>query len=94
MYLACKIDEFNVSIDEFCSNLKCGTSQTNAEIILSYELDILYHLNYQLTVHTPHRPFEGFFIDIKVFKNYFFNQRSLKIGNSIFRLVFPNCQIN
>lgn len=67
VYLACKVEEFNVSIGQFVSNIK-GDRNKAMDIILSNELLLMQHLNYYLTVHNPYRPIEGFLIDIKVSK--------------------------
>lgn len=64
MYLACKVEEFNVSINQFVANVK-GDRNKAQEIILSNELLLMQELNYNLTVHNPFRPIEGFLIDIK-----------------------------
>ncbi|VDK87435.1 unnamed protein product [Litomosoides sigmodontis] len=64
-YLAAKVDEFNISIDEFIKNLKSGTAKSNSETILSFEPQIMLKLRYQLTIHTPFRPFEGHLIEMK-----------------------------
>lgn len=64
VYLACKVDEFNVSIGQFVGNLK-GDREKFANIILGFELLLMDKLHYHLTVHNPFRPLEGFFIDIK-----------------------------
>lgn len=65
VYLACKVEEFNVSIGQFVSNIK-GDRNKAMDIILSNELLLMQHLNYYLTIHNPYRPVEGFLIDIKV----------------------------
>lgn len=64
-YLAAKVDEFNLSIDEFVSNLRSGEPKSNSETILSMEPEIMLKLNYHLTVHCPFRPFEGHFLEMK-----------------------------
>ncbi|KAK3095486.1 hypothetical protein FSP39_015256 [Pinctada imbricata] len=64
VYLACKVEEFNVSIGQFVGNLK-GDREVYANTILSFELLLMDKLHYHLTVHNPYRPLEGFFIDIK-----------------------------
>ena len=65
VYLACKVEEFNVSIMQFCNNLQQDQEKA-AELILGHELLVMQQLNFQLTVHNPFRPLEGLFIDIKV----------------------------
>ncbi|NXT02961.1 CCNH protein, partial [Jacana jacana] len=66
-FLACKVDEFNVSSAQFVSNLReSPLGQEKAlEQILEYELLVIQQLNFHLIVHNPYRPFEGFLIDIK-----------------------------
>ncbi|WAR02766.1 CCNH-like protein [Mya arenaria] len=70
VYLACKVEEFNVSIGQFVGNLK-GDREKFANIILGFELLLMDKLHYHLTVHNPFRPLEGFLIDLKTryFKN-------------------------
>lgn len=65
-YLAAKIEEFNVSMNQFVKNIK-GDREKAAEIVLNNELLLLHKINYQLIVWHPYRPLEGFLIDIKVF---------------------------
>lgn len=65
VYLACKVDEFNVSINQFVKNIK-GDRNKAADIILNNELLLMQVLKYNLTVHNPYRPIEGLLIDIKV----------------------------
>nr|CAG4649425.1 EOG090X080D [Scapholeberis mucronata]SVE93682.1 EOG090X080D [Scapholeberis mucronata] len=64
VYLACKVEEFNVSMDQFVGNLK-GDREKAAAIILSNELLLMQQLDYQLTAHNPFRPLEGLMIDMK-----------------------------
>uniref|UniRef100_A0A8D8PX23 Cyclin-H n=2 Tax=Cacopsylla melanoneura TaxID=428564 RepID=A0A8D8PX23_9HEMI len=64
VYLACKVEEFNLSISQFVSNIK-GDQQKASDIILNNELLLMQQLKYHLTVHNPYRPVEGFLIDIK-----------------------------
>ncbi|NP_001334516.1 cyclin-H isoform b [Mus musculus] len=67
-FLACKVDEFNVSSPQFVGNLReSPLGQERAlEQILEYELLLIQQLNFHLIVHNPYRPFEGFLIDIKI----------------------------
>ena len=64
VYLASKTEEFNISIQQFVSNVK-GDRNKAMEIILSNELLLMKELNFNLTIHNPFRPVEGFLIDIK-----------------------------
>ncbi|KAL1404020.1 hypothetical protein pipiens_001734 [Culex pipiens pipiens] len=64
VYLSCKVEEFNVSINQFVANIK-GDRSKAMDIILSNELLLMQELNYYLTIHNPFRPVEGFLIDIK-----------------------------
>lgn len=64
VYLACKVEEFNVSITQFVGNLK-GDREKFTNTILTFELQLMKKLHYHLTIHNPYRPMEGLFIDIK-----------------------------
>lgn len=63
-YLACKVDEFNVSIDQFIKNVK-GDCRKAQKTVLSNELLLMKKLKFHLTVHLPFRAVEGFFIDLR-----------------------------
>ncbi len=63
-YLACKVEEFNVTMEQFVSNIN-GNKERATEIILNHELLLMSQLNFHLTVHNPWRPVEGMLIDIK-----------------------------
>lgn len=65
IYLACKVEEFNVSIQQFVANIK-GDREKATDIILNNELLLMEQLNFQLCIHNPYRPVEGLLIDIKV----------------------------
>lgn len=64
VYLACKVEEFNVSISQFVANIR-GDREKASDIILNNELLLMQQLKYHLTIHNPFRPIEGFLIDIK-----------------------------
>lgn len=64
VYLACKVEEFNVSITQFVANIK-GDREKAMDVILNNELLLMQQLNYHLTIHNPYHPIEGFLIDIK-----------------------------
>lgn len=64
VYLACKVEEFNISMNQFVENVK-GDRERAASLILSNELLLMQQLKYHLTVHNPYRPIEGFLIHFK-----------------------------
>lgn len=64
VYLACKIEEFYVTINDFVHNLR-GDKKKAAEIILNNELQLTQELQFNLIIHQPFRPVEGLLIDIK-----------------------------
>lgn len=67
VYLACKIEEFNISIIQFVQNIH-NTNESREDLtnmILSYELLLMEKLDFHLTVHNFYRPFEGFLLDVK-----------------------------
>ena len=63
-YLACKSEEFNVTMEQFVSNIR-GNKERAQDVILNHELLLMEQLNFHLTVHNPWRPVEGLLIDIK-----------------------------
>jgi len=63
-YLACKAEEFNVTMEQFVANIN-GNKERATEIILNHELLLMEQLNFHITVHNPWRPVEGLIIDIK-----------------------------
>ncbi|CAG9859840.1 unnamed protein product [Phyllotreta striolata] len=68
IYLACKVEEFNVSIQQFVANIK-GDREKATDIILNNELLLMEQLNFNLSIHNPFRPVEGLLIDIKTRTN-------------------------
>lgn len=66
VYLACKIEEFNVSISQFVQNINSNETKDDlANMILNYELLLMEKLDFHLNVHNFYRPFEGFLLDVK-----------------------------
>ena len=63
-YLACKVEEFNVSIEQFISNIQ-GNKERATDVILNTELLLMQELNFHLSVHNPYRAVEGFLVDVK-----------------------------
>jgi cyclin H len=64
VYLACKTEEFNVSMQQFVANIS-GNQERATKIILNNELLLMQELQFHLTVHNPYRAVEGLLIDIK-----------------------------
>lgn len=64
VYLACKIEEFNLTITQFVANIR-GDREKATDIILNNELLLMSALKFHLTIHNPYRPVEGLLIDIK-----------------------------
>lgn len=75
VYLACKVEEFNIPIEMFIKNMPSvrnalpgegkNEAEKAADLLLSQELPLLEILHFHLTVHNPYRPVEGLIIDIK-----------------------------
>lgn len=63
-FLACKVEEFNVSIEQFMANIN-GNKERATEVILNTELLLMQELKFHLSVHNPYRPVEGIILDIK-----------------------------
>ncbi|CAG0900055.1 unnamed protein product [Cyprideis torosa] len=64
VFLACKVEEFNVTTEQFVDNIR-GDKEKAYRIIRDNELLLIRSLNFDLNIHNPFRPMEGFFIDIK-----------------------------
>ena len=64
VYLACKTEEFNVSMQQFVGNIS-GNQERATQIILNNELLLMQELHFHLTIHNPYRAVEGLLIDIK-----------------------------
>jgi len=65
VYLACKVDEYNVSIDQFIQQTRPENPISMEMFIIDNELLLLQKLDFHLTIHTSYRPLEGFIIDLK-----------------------------
>ncbi|CAF0715310.1 unnamed protein product [Brachionus calyciflorus] len=66
IYLACKIEEFNISIHQFIQNINSNEDKEElANAILNLELLLMEKLDFELKVHNFYRPFEGFLLDVK-----------------------------
>ena len=64
VYMAAKVEEFNVSMAQFVANVR-GDREKASAIVLNNELFLMQQLKYHLTVHNPLRSIEGFIIDMK-----------------------------
>lgn len=66
VYMAMKIEEFNVSIHQFIQNVNTNEDKEElANAILNLELLLIEKLDFELKVHNFYRPFEGFMLDVK-----------------------------
>ena len=65
LYMACKVEEHNLSVDRFVEILPVDRREKTKDFILAHELLLMQRLNFHLTVHNPYRPMEGFIIDFK-----------------------------
>ena len=54
VYLACKVEEFNVSMQQFIANVQ-GNQERATKIILNNELLLMQELQFHLTIHNPFR---------------------------------------
>lgn len=63
------MEEFNVTISNFVTNMPQFDAEIAVDLVLSQELLLMQMLYYHLTVHNPYRPVEGLLIDIKVCSN-------------------------
>ncbi len=64
--MACKIEEFNISLSQFVQQVNTVEDRDElANILLSYELLLMEKLNFNLNVHNFYRPFEGLILDLK-----------------------------
>nr|CAB3228918.1 cyclin-H-like [Phallusia mammillata] len=64
IWLACKTEEFNISMEQYAQSIS-DDNEVIKDAILTIELVLIQELNFHLTVHNPFRPLEGFFIDLK-----------------------------
>ena len=65
-YLAFKVDEYNLSIDQFLKVLPKEMQSTVGHTVISFELTIMSSLDCELAVHSPYRPLHGLLTDMKV----------------------------
>ena len=65
VYLACKVDEYVVSIDQFMGQVMSAPNANIQMFIIDNELLLIQKLTFHLTVHSPFRPMEGLIIDLK-----------------------------
>uniref|UniRef100_A0A1I7SMJ2 Cyclin-H n=1 Tax=Bursaphelenchus xylophilus TaxID=6326 RepID=A0A1I7SMJ2_BURXY len=90
-YLATKVDEFNISVHDFISNLQSGTPEQNAESILIWEPIIMFKLDYHLTIHCPFRPFEGHLMEMKTHGMLGFDLEGIREHSDLF---FKQCLLS
>lgn len=64
LYLAAKIDEYNVSFSQFIQQIAPNYEEVG-DFVIANELLLMQKLHFHLTVHNAYRPLEGFIIDLK-----------------------------
>ena len=65
LYMACKVEEYNISVDNFLQILPEERREKAQDFIIGHELLLMQWLSFHLTVHNAFRPLEGFLIDLK-----------------------------
>ena len=65
-YLAFKVEEYNLSIDQFLKVLPKEMQSVVGETVICFELTIMSSLDCELAVHSPYRPLHGLLTDMKV----------------------------
>ncbi|CAI4053734.1 TFIIH complex kinase subunit CCL1 SKDI_16G2900 [Saccharomyces kudriavzevii IFO 1802] len=60
IFLACKSENYFISVDSFAQKAK-----SNRESILKFEFKLLESLKFSLLNHHPYKPLHGFFLDIQ-----------------------------
>lgn len=65
IYLAFKVDEYTVSIDQFMAQVSSVPNPQLQMFIIDNELLLIQKLKFHLLVHSPFRPMEGLMIDLK-----------------------------
>ncbi|EDV27507.1 uncharacterized protein TRIADDRAFT_53260 [Trichoplax adhaerens] len=64
VYLATKVDEYNISIDKFLTMVPENDKERAKSRTLGFELLVMEKLKFHLTIHCPYRPVEGLLINI------------------------------
>lgn len=65
LYMACKVEEYNLSAEKFVCILPADRREKALDFILSHELLLMQQLDFHMTIHNAYRPMEGFIIDMK-----------------------------
>jgi len=66
IWCACKVEEYNIMIDQLFKPFQATHNYDNfIKSINLFELTAMQRLNFNLIVHHPFRPLEGFIIDLK-----------------------------
>ncbi|KAL5478155.1 hypothetical protein EMCRGX_G025046 [Ephydatia muelleri] len=86
VYLAFKVEEYNVSVDQFVHVLAPQFRARTAEMVLRDELLLLQKLKFHLTIHSPFRPLDGLLTDIKTRAPGISNPDQFREGSTAFLL--------
>ncbi|CAD5114679.1 DgyrCDS3725 [Dimorphilus gyrociliatus] len=65
IFLACKVEEYYVSIQNFSSYCKLMPKEACEKIVRDNELLVMLKLHYHLTIYKPYKAVDGFLLDIR-----------------------------
>eukprot|EP00128_Syssomonas_multiformis_P007621 Colp12_sorted_trinity150504_noHs@19806 len=65
VFLACKVEEFFQTLDEFVRKLGTKKGEKTKKYVLEHEVVLATELNYDLTVHSPFHALHGLAIDVR-----------------------------
>lgn len=66
IFLACKVEEYYVSIQNFASNCSLMPKEACEKVVRDNELLVMLKLHYHLTIYKPYKAIDGFLLDIRV----------------------------
>lgn len=65
IFLACKVEEYYVSIQNFASNCSLMPKEACEKVVRDNELLVMLKLHYHLTIYKPYKAIDGFLLDIR-----------------------------
>ena len=64
VYLACKVEEYNICIDKFVAMLEQSLQYETGLFIIAHEFILMEALDYSLIVHNAFKPLDGFILEL------------------------------